>query len=84
MKKQGNRARLRCCASCQWIYKGEPDCPKCGFASYSAKYVFGNSCYRFSITQQPWHEQKMSSYSCQLFEEIDKTNPIKKKDAFIL
>lgn len=53
------KAALRCCASCCWIFKNKKHpttggCPKCGWPSYGARYVFGARAYRFAISQQPW------------------------------
>lgn len=72
-------AKLRCCARCQWIYTGDTDCPKCDFASYGARYVFGDACYRYALTQKPWLEQKVSTFIVELYKEIADTNPNKPK-----
>lgn len=53
-------AMLRTCAKCEWIYKrseGE-ECPKCGFASYGARFVYGDKCYRYAVTQHPYFDKK--------------------------
>lgn len=56
-------AVLRTCARCEWIYRftdlkpvddRDGECPKCGFCSYGARYVYGDRCYRYSITQKTW------------------------------
>jgi len=60
------RARLRVCASCEWIYNGGWDCPLCGFASYGARYVYGDAAYRYEKTQQPWYDKKMNQCSLKL------------------
>ena len=76
-------AILRVCASCKWIFKGLPYCPKCGFVHYSARYVFGNKCYSYAVTQEPWLKDKLDNYEAKLRQEIDKTNDIKKvKESF--
>ena len=65
------KANLRTCASCEWIYKGRGNpCPKCGFASYGARYVYGNKAYGYLITQQPWFNNKVSDFESKLFSEI--------------
>ena len=69
-------AKLRVCASCEWIFtdKRHPKtdgCPKCGFAHYGARYVYGDKAYRYAITQGPWFEKKMSDYAYKLSQEID-------------
>ena len=69
------RANLRCCASCEWIYRGLVDCPKCGFASYGAKYVHGNKCYKYEVTQQPWIERKVARFTYELMTEVRETSP---------
>lgn len=68
------RAALRCCASCEWIYKTPTECPKCGFASYGARYVHGNRAYRFARTQEPWRKRKIDLYALTLKDEIYLTN----------
>lgn len=60
-KSPQQRAALRCCASCHWIYPGPGDCPKCGFASYGARYVYGDRAYRYRFNQTPWLERKMAA-----------------------
>jgi len=65
---------LRCCASCEWIFKAlkeQPECPKCGFGSYTARYVHGKKCYRYAKTQTPWLEKKLFSYEMKLRCEIE-------------
>ncbi len=64
---------LRCCASCEWVFKAvdnNPDCPKCGFGSYGARYVYGNAAYRFAKNQQPWLKKKLFLYEERLRMEI--------------
>lgn len=68
------RANLRCCARCEWIYEGPRECPKCSFASYGARYVYGNKAYRYKVTQKPWLNRKMARYEMRLLNEIDETN----------
>lgn len=34
-------AKLRVCASCEWIFNNGVGCPKCQFGSYGAHYVYG-------------------------------------------
>ena len=75
-------AKLRACASCEWIYKvenGDIGCPKCGFPSYSAHYVYGKKAYKYAKTQKPWKDRKMDKYEMKLNEEIRKTNPLIQK-----
>jgi hypothetical protein len=60
-------AIVRCCASCEWIFRRtEPhgvECPKCGFASYGARFVHGPKCYAFEQTQQRYRvESKCSRF----------------------
>lgn len=77
------KANLRVCASCEWIYKGNNTlCPKCGFVSYSARYVYGAKAYQYSVTQEPWLKKKEDQYHFKLLKEIEDTNPIKKKRPF--
>jgi hypothetical protein len=66
-RKMRKQARLFCCMHCEWIYKGDPgECPKCGWPSYSAHYVYGERAYRYAKTQKPWKDKKMASYEFQL------------------
>lgn len=69
-------AKLRVCASCEWIFKlnGDDGCPKCGFAHYGARYVYGNKAYRYAVTQQAWFDKKMSDYAHKLWQEIERDN----------
>lgn len=71
MKSPQQRAALRVCASCEWIFTGDVECPKCGFGSYGARFVYGDKAYRFKRTQEPWKNQKMASYALKLSAEID-------------
>lgn len=66
------KADLRVCASCEWIFKRSEytACPKCGFAHYGARYVYGNKAYQFARTQEPWLNRKMSKYRGDLLQEI--------------
>ena len=64
------QAKLRVCAKCEWIFKGEKDCPKCGFASYSAFYTYGKKAYRYKVTQEPWKNKKLCRYESELDKEI--------------
>lgn len=68
-------AKLRVCASCEWIFTDKRHaetngCQKCGFAHYGARYVYGNKAYRYAITQKPWFDKKMSDYAYKLSQEI--------------
>jgi predicted RNA-binding Zn-ribbon protein involved in translation (DUF1610 family) len=77
-----SKANLRCCASCEWIFLRDPnkidddeenygfDCPKCGFVSYAAHYVYDKKCYKYAKTQEPWLERKISKYRYKLLAEI--------------
>lgn len=64
------KAKLRVCASCEWIFKGHKSCPKCGFAHYGARFVYGNKCYRYEETQQPWLDKKVAIYKMKLLDGI--------------
>ena len=68
-----SKANLRLCAGCEWIYKGiKLSCPKCGFVSYSAHWVYGNKCYNYLITQIPWKHRKERDYYNEIKSEIKK------------
>jgi hypothetical protein len=68
-------AKLRVCASCEWIFRDGIDCPKCGFDSYGARYVYGDVCYKYERTQQPWLDEKLCKYELKLLDEIKASNP---------
>jgi predicted nucleic acid-binding Zn-ribbon protein len=75
--KQG-KAKLRVCALCEWIFTTTKEtestgCPQCGFAHYSAFYVYGNAAYRYKLTQKPWKNKRLSEYEYQL-DKIILTN----------
>jgi len=74
-KSQQQRAKVRCCMSCEWIYKGPGECPKCGWASYGGRFIFGNKVYRHLKTQEPWCNRKLSDYASQLEREIRESVP---------
>lgn len=64
------RVKLMVCASCEWLFDEGNECPKCGFGSYGARYVYGDNCYRYRKTQWPWFDKKMSDYENKLRAEI--------------
>lgn len=64
-------AKLRVCASCEWIFDTGLSCPKCQFGSYGAHYVYGNRAYRYAKTQQPWLDRKVERFILDLRREID-------------
>ena len=73
-------AKLRVCASCEWIFLRDEDtdkngCPKCNFGHYGARFVYGKKAYRFHETQEPWLNKKIAHYTNELMKEI----PIKEK-----
>ena len=71
-KSQQQRAALRHCMSCEWIYKGDAGCcPKCSWPSYGAHFVSGNICYQYAKTQKPWKDKKIATYSYELDKEIN-------------
>lgn len=74
-KTRQRSAKLRVCASCEWIYKinnieDDRGCPKCGFATYGARFVYGDKAYRYAKTQKPWLDRKLSDYETKLRQEI--------------
>lgn len=74
---KGHRfAELRACASCEWVFRAKeehPECPKCGFGSYGARRVYGNSAYRYEQTQVPWKGNKLTQYKFELAREIEES-----------
>lgn len=70
-------AELRVCASCEWVFKGGVECPKCQFGSYGAHRVYGNQAYKYFKTQQPWRDKKLARYSSELDKEITMTEAAK-------
>lgn len=71
MNRTSKIANLRVCASCEWIfsYTKNKECPKCGFASYGAKAVYGNKAYKYAKTQEPWINRKLDAYRIELLKE---------------
>lgn len=65
------KAKLRVCASCEWIFTRGTGCPKCQFGSYGAHYVYGNKAYNYAKSQKPWFDRKMADYSVKLLQEIN-------------
>lgn len=61
-------ATLRVCASCEWMFKKThtTQCPRCGFCSYSAHYVYGSKAYQYAKTQKPWREKQLANYQFTL------------------
>lgn len=58
-----------------WIFYRTPEtnasgCPKCNFAHYGARYVFGKQAYTFAETQKPWYDRKMDRYASELRQQI--------------
>jgi len=83
MKKSAQqRAKLRTCASCEWIFQDSDSCPRCGFVSYGARYVYGDLCYSYKLTQKPWKERKLFAYEYALDRVVKKHpyNEIRKED----
>ena len=74
---QQQKAALRVCMSCEWIYlqsKIGEHCPKCTWPSYGARFVYGNDVYKYAKTQKPWFDKKMAEYACKLYNEIKENN----------
>ena len=70
-RSQQQRASLRVCMSCEWIYKGSiSGCPKCSWPSYGARFVYGNMAYKYAKTQRRWMDKKMFAYQMELMKEI--------------
>ncbi len=65
------KATVMLCASCEWIFRGDWECPKCGFGSYGARFVYGPKAYRYEKTQEPWKRKKMLAYGSKLDDEIN-------------
>lgn len=69
-------SKLRTCASCEWIFTATveaPECPRCGFGSYGARYVYGTNAYHFRDTQSPWKRRMMGKYGVELDREIKRS-----------
>lgn len=79
-------AKLRVCASCEWIFENGVECHKCGFGSYGARFAYGNKCYSYFKTQKPWFDKKMAAYTSILFKQITegKNNRVNNKKLLLL
>ena len=69
------RAKLRVCASCEWVFLIENadehgGCPMCGFAHYGARFVYGDKAYKFAENQEPWMNKKLSVVRSELYAEM--------------
>lgn len=90
-----DRAKLRVCASCEWIFRAEKEtfqgileawegCPKCGFSTYPARSVYGDRVYRYAKTQKPWLDKKVMEYTLKLLKETrESQQPIKPFEALM-
>jgi len=81
MKQDFKRAKYFVCASCEYVFKhydgiDEQGCPICGFAYYTAHYVFGKKAYKYYRTQEPFLRNIVDRFEYYL-ENIDKFNVIK-------
>lgn len=83
------QADLRVCASCEWVFaRSETDvtilgCPKCGFSSYGARYVYGDKAYRYKRTQEPWLTRQVAGYKMMLIKENNLVDrwPVSRRNA---
>lgn len=64
------KAKLRVCASCEYIFKDLGDCPKCGFGHYGARSVYGDKAYVYAKTQEPFIHRKIEAYRRQLLSTL--------------
>lgn len=69
------KAKLRVCASCEWIFRLDEEttqngCPKCQFGHYGARYVYGDKAYQYAVTQKPWFDKKVMDFKLVLWDEI--------------
>ena len=61
-------ATLRVCGSCEWIFRGKISCPRCSFGSYGARFVYGDKCYKYEYTQEPYLNNKLTRYRWALIK----------------
>ena len=73
MPSKQQKAKLRVCASCEWIQNENPGCPKCGFGTYGAFYVYGKKAYQYRRTQRPWLDRKLADHETKLRAEIEES-----------
>jgi len=66
------QAKLRVCASCEFVFENHDSCPMCGFAHYGARSVYGDKCYKYKKTRQPGIDKKVLSYLDELQKQIAK------------
>lgn len=78
------QAYFRVCASCEWVFdkrqtqRGD-SCPKCCFASYGARFVYGSRAYLYAKTQKPWLNKKLEALEHSLRLEITLARKVKEK-----
>ena len=73
------RAKLRACASCEWIFNKGATCPLCGFGSYGARYIYGNKCYRYQYSQVRWFDKRIDMLHDEL-RRMQQLHGIKQMD----
>jgi len=66
----GRTAKLRVCASCEFIFRGATECPECGFGHYGARYAYGNKAYTYEKTQEPFIEKKVEALRSKLMRRL--------------
>lgn len=64
-------AKLRVCASCEWVFNKGIECPKCSFGSYSAWSVYGNASYPYAKSQIPYRKKKTANFLAKLAAEVE-------------
>lgn len=67
------KANLRVCAWCEYIYKYDITngvCPACGMCGYGARFVYGDKCYSYQYTQEPWIKRKIDYYESKLRDKL--------------
>jgi hypothetical protein len=70
------RADLRTCASCEWVWRRSlqgDSCPLCNFGSYGARYVHGEKAREYERTQGPWLKRKLAEHNVELQRVIRKS-----------
>jgi hypothetical protein len=84
------KANLRCCASCYFIFKitdNQPpvstiaaNCPMCAYGgTYGARFMYGKDTYKFAKYQKPFLDRKMEEASRKWQSSINEYNECVKK-----
>ena len=59
---------------CEFIFRNHESCPYCEMGHYGARFVYGDKCYKYEKTQEPWRKKKRARYESMLDDIIEGIN----------